>query len=157
MLQWCQSFIFWNLNCKFGSVAYPGHPNKLTELHLWKFKLEILQSQSPCRHPNTSHSAGVISDLGFFFYAFIFEWKNQSLLDIQEKFIRKLGKFQSELNFLFGVYYWFFKVVYQDHLSATVTSLHLGFCSERVAAGLGPSGLIYMFISEKYLKTSEVH
>ena len=36
--------ILWDLNCKFGSVAYPGHHNKLTECYLWRFKLEILQS-----------------------------------------------------------------------------------------------------------------
>ena len=23
---------------RFGSVTYPGHSNKLTELHLWRFK-----------------------------------------------------------------------------------------------------------------------
>ena len=31
--------------------------------------------------------------------------KNQNLLDIQEHFIRKLGKIRSELKLLFGVYY----------------------------------------------------
>ena len=33
-------------------LVYPGHPNKLTDLHLWRFKLEILLSWLPCRHPN---------------------------------------------------------------------------------------------------------
>ena len=43
--------------------AYSGHPNKLTELHLWKFKLEILLSWLPCGHPNkTGHSDEDISD-----------------------------------------------------------------------------------------------
>ena len=31
--------------------------------------------------------------------------KNQNLLDMQEQCIRKLGKIQSELKLLFGVYY----------------------------------------------------
>ena len=39
-VQGCRSFILWNLNCKFGSVAYP---NKLRELHLRRFKLDVLQ------------------------------------------------------------------------------------------------------------------
>ena len=32
---------------EIGSVAYHGHSNKLMELHLWRFKLEILQSWLP--------------------------------------------------------------------------------------------------------------
>ena len=112
--QWCQaqSFILSDLNCKFGSVAYRGHPNKLTELHLWRFKLEILQSQLPHRPPKAWHSDVDISDWGFFniFYAFIFEWKNQNLLDIQEHCICKLGKTRGELKLLFSVYYWFLKL-----------------------------------------------
>ena len=106
--QWHRSFILWDLNCKFGSVAYRGHPNKLTELHLWRFKLEILK-----RPPKTWHSDVYISDLGFlsFFNAFIFlVKKNLNLLDIQEHCICKLGKIQSELKLLFGVYYWFLKL-----------------------------------------------
>jgi len=43
--------------------------------------------------------------------------KNLNLLDIQEQCIRKLGKIQSELKFLSGVYYSFFKVVYWDHVT----------------------------------------
>ena len=38
---------------RFGSVTYCGHPNKLMKLHLWRFKLDILQSQLPYRHPKT--------------------------------------------------------------------------------------------------------
>ena len=52
-----------------------------------------------------------------------------------------LGKIQSELKlFLFGVYYCFLKLY--TRISDTVTSLCIGFHSERAAAGLGPSGLI---------------
>ena len=29
------------MNYKFGSVAYRGHPNKLMKLDLWTFKLKI--------------------------------------------------------------------------------------------------------------------
>ena len=54
-----------------------------------------------------------IFDLGlvFFkcFYVLVRE-KNQNLLDIQEHSIHKLGKIQSELKLLFGVYYWFLKL-----------------------------------------------
>ena len=84
-----------------------------SQLHLWRFKLEILQIWLPCRHPKTWHSDVDISDLGFFFNAFIFESKNKNLLDIQEHCIRKLGKLQSELHLLIGVYYWFLKLYTQ--------------------------------------------
>ena len=109
--QWRWSFILWDLNCKFGLVTYRGHPNKLRKLHLWRFKLEILQSWLPRRHPKTWHWDADISDLGekknslLFFSA-----KNPSLLDIQEHCICKLGKIRSELKLLFGVYYWFLKL-----------------------------------------------
>ena len=94
------------MNCKFGSVAYRGHPNKLTELHLWRFKLEILQSQLHRRPPKTRHSDADISDLGFLFFMLLFfSEKNLNLLDIQEHCLRKLGKIRSELKLLFGVYY----------------------------------------------------
>ena len=47
----------------------------------------------------------------FFFYMLLFfSEKNLNLLDIQEHCIRKLGKIQSELKLLFGVYYCFLKL-----------------------------------------------
>ena len=49
------------------------------------------------------------------------------------------GKIQSELKLVWCLLL-IFKVIYRDHL--TVTSLHMGFHSERAAAGLGPSGLM---------------
>ena len=99
------------LTAKFGSVAYCGHPNKLMELHLWRFKPEILQNCLPRRHRITRHSDADISDLGFLFFMLLFfSEKNQNLLDIQEHCIRKLGKIRSELKLLFGVYYWFLKL-----------------------------------------------
>ena len=97
------------LKCKFGSVAYCGHPTKSQSFIFgdsnWKFC-----SQLPHRHTKTWHSDADISALGFLFYAFIFEWKNLNLLDIQEHCICKLGKTQSELKHLFVVYYWFLKL-----------------------------------------------
>ena len=102
------SFEIWTANL---AVAYHGHPNKLTELHLWRFKLEILPSRFPRRPPKTWHSDADISDLGFFFFMPLFlSEKNQNLLDIQEHSIRKLGKIRSELKLLFDVYYWFIKL-----------------------------------------------
>ena len=54
--------------------------------------------------------------------------------------IRKLRKTRSVPKRLFGCYYWFLK--WSSGISFdTVTSLHMGFHSERAAAGLGPSGL----------------
>ena len=61
------SFEIWTA---YLAVAYQGHPNKLTELHLWRFKLEILQSWLPRRYAKTRHSDADISDLGFFFYKY---------------------------------------------------------------------------------------
>ena len=48
--------------------------------------------------------------LSAFLVAFIFEWKNLNLLDLQEQCIHKLGQIQSELKLLFDVYYWFLKL-----------------------------------------------
>ena len=107
------TFLIWDLNCKFGSIAYRGHPNKLMELHLWRFKLEILQSRLPRRHPKIWHWDADISDLCFIFLFFMLLFlseKNQNLLDIQEHCICKLGEILSELILLFGVYYWFLKL-----------------------------------------------
>ena len=63
--QWHQSFILWDFNCKYGSAAYRWQPNKLMKLHLWRFKLEILQSRLPhrCGH----FWCGIC-------FVFIFEW-----------------------------------------------------------------------------------
>ena len=60
--------------------------------------------------------------------------KKQKLLDIHEHCICKLGKIRRELKLLFGV----FKSCIPGSFD-TVTSLRMGFCRERAAAGLGPS------------------
>ena len=65
--------------------------------------------------------------------------KNQNLLDIQEHGICKLGKIQSELKLLFGVYYWFLKL-YTGIIWHSYFPLD-GIPSKRAEAGLGPSGL----------------
>ena len=82
------------------------------ELQIWlRFKLEILQSQLPCRIPKTWYSDADISDLRFLFFMLLFfSEKNPNLLDKQEHCIRKLGKIWRELKLLFGVYYWFLKL-----------------------------------------------
>ena len=123
-------------NCKSGSVTHCGHPNKLTQLHLWRFKLEILQSQNP----QTWHSDADISDVGFF-YAFIFVWKNKTkkTLGYTRILYSQTGKNTNWAETFVWCLLLIFKVVYQDHL--TVTSLRTGFHSEKAAAGLGPSGL----------------
>ena len=61
----------------------------------------------------------------------------QNLLDIQEQCICKVGEIQRELKLLFDVYYSFLKL----YTKSICISLHMGFCRERAAAGLGPSGL----------------
>ena len=44
-------------------------------------------------------------DFFIIFMLLFFSEKNQNLLDIQAHCIHKLGKIQSELKLLFGVYY----------------------------------------------------
>ena len=88
-----------DLNCKFGSVAYLGHPNKLLEIQIWRFRLESLQSHLPRRHPKNSHSDADIS------WSLFLSEKNQNQLDIYVykktcHCIHKLGKIQRELKFL---------------------------------------------------------
>ena len=74
-------FVFGDSNWKFCKVGYP------------------VGTQNPDIQMD-------ISDVGIFFLMLLFfSAKNQSLLDIQEYCIRKLGKIQSELKLLFGVYY----------------------------------------------------
>ena len=90
------------------------------ELHPLRFELQIWLSWLPCRHPNkTGHSdQDILTGLFIFLVK-----KNQNLFDIQEQCICKLGKIQSELKLLCGVYYFMwcllliFKVVYRDHLT----------------------------------------
>ena len=65
----------WDLKCKFGSVAYYGQPNKLTELHLWRFKLEILQCVGTKKN---WHSDADISDWGYIFLILLFLSKKKS-------------------------------------------------------------------------------
>ena len=59
--------------------------------------------------PNIQIQTFLTWDYYFFMLLFLSE-KNQNLLDIQEHYIRKLGKIRSELKLLFGVYYWFLKL-----------------------------------------------
>ena len=110
-LQWCQSFIFWDLNCKFGSVAYPGHPYILLIFgdSNWKFCCRL-----PCGHPNkTWYSDEDISDFGF--YYFIFEWKknNSKPAGYTRTMYLQTGK-NTKLIWCLSL---IFKVVYQDHFT----------------------------------------
>ena len=113
--QQCRSFIIWNMNCRFGSVAYP---NKLTVS-----SLEIQTENFAVSYPIGTLKPDILMRtlltflFLFCFYAFIWvREKNQSMLNIQEHCIRKLGKIRSELKLLSGIYYWFL-VIYQDHLT----------------------------------------
>ena len=47
----------------------------------------------------------LISDEKKLMLSFLSEKKKKNMLDIQKQCIHKLGKIQSELKFLFGVYY----------------------------------------------------
>ena len=64
-------------------------------------------NQLPCGHPNkTQHSDEGISDSGLLFLMLLFiSEKNQNLLDIQEQYVCKLEKLQSDLELLTGVSY----------------------------------------------------
>ena len=76
-------------------LAMASEPYPLIfELQIWlRFKLEILQSQLPCRHLKTRHSDVYISVLALTFFMLLFlSEKNQNPLDIQEQWINKLGK-----------------------------------------------------------------
>ena len=99
------SFEIWTE--KLCSVAYPGHPNKCTELHLWRFKLEILLSWLLCGHIQIP-DFGIFLNV-FFFGVFFFFF---NLLDIQEQCICKLEKKKKKKVSwnLSGVYYWFLKL-----------------------------------------------
>ena len=87
-------------------MASHGHPNKLTELHLWRFKLEMLKSDTPVgtQKPDIQMQTFLTWDYYFVMLLFLSE-KYQNLFDIQEHCICKLGKIRSELKLLFGVYY----------------------------------------------------
>ena len=80
------SFIVGNSNWKFCKVGYPIGTQKpdIQKQHFWLGEKKLM--------------------------LLFFSEKNQSLLDIQEHCIRKLGKIRSELKLLFGVYYWFLKL-----------------------------------------------
>ena len=95
----------------------------LTELHLWRFTLEILQSRLPCRPSKTWHSDADISDLGIYIKIMLLFFSDflKNLLEIYNLYkntvtvytLHNLGKIRSELKLLFGVltvYYWFLKL-----------------------------------------------
>ena len=105
------------------------------ELHLWSFKLEILQSRLPRRPPkNLTFRCRHFWLWDFFFFMLLFKKKSKPV-GYTRTLYSKLGKIRSKLKLLFGVYYWFL-VVYRDHLTQC-----MGFRSKRAVAGLGPSGL----------------
>ena len=66
------SLILRDSYCKFCQVASLGILTA-TELHLWRFQLEILPRQLPCEHPNKI--CHLNEDIFDFIYAFIFDWK----------------------------------------------------------------------------------
>ena len=76
-----RSFIFGDSNWKFCEVGYPVGPPK-PDIQMRTF---LTWEEEKC------------------FYFLV--KKNQNLLYIQEHSIHKLGKIQSELELLFGVYY----------------------------------------------------
>ena len=94
-----RSFIFEASNRKFCKVGYPVGTQK-PNIQMWTF-------------------------LTWDFFLCFYFWgkKNQSLLDIQEHCIHKLGKIRSELKILFGVYYWFLKL-YTGIIWHSYFSLH---------------------------------
>ena len=111
------SFILWDLKCKFGSVAYCGHPNKHTELHLWRFKLEILHRRLPRRPPKTWHSDVDISDLGFFFLCFYFWVKKSKPVGYTRTLYSQTGKNTKWAETFDSCLLLIFKVVRRDHLT----------------------------------------
>ena len=68
------SFEIWTANL---AQSFTVGTLKLMELHLWRFRLEILQRRLPRMHPKTWHSNVDISDLGNFFLCFYF-WVKKS-------------------------------------------------------------------------------
>ena len=98
----------------------------------WKFL--------PHRHPKLWHSDVAISDWGLFFSMLLFlSEKIKTCWICKNTVFAQTGKNIKWAETSVWCLLWIFKVVYQDHL--TVTSLCMGFCSKRAAAGLGPSGL----------------
>ena len=113
------------------------------ELHLWRFKLKILQSWLPAD----------ISDLGFFFLMLLFlSEKKSKPVGYTRTLHLQTGKIQSELKLWFDV---LTEKVCGLGSFDTVTSLRMGFCSKRAAAGLGPSGLSTVNLMKKREKRTK--
>ena len=96
----------------------------------WKFC-----SRLPCRHPKTWLSEKKRKNCFYF-------WVNKIKTCWIHKNTANWGKYEVSWNFLYGVYYRLFKVVYWDHLTQLLPFAK-GFCNERAVAGLGPSGLTF--------------
>ena len=100
-----RSFVLWDLNSKFGSVAYRGHPNKLTELH-WSFNRgHFCKVGTP--KPDIQMQIFLTWDL------FIFMWKKIKTcccICYTRTLCSQLEKIRSEPKLLLGVYYWFLKL-----------------------------------------------
>ena len=115
-----QSSIFGDSNWKFYKVSYPVGTQK----------------------PDTQMRTFLTWVFFYFFYAFIFEWKKSKPAGYTRTLYSQTGKntkWAETLVWCLLLIFNVVKLVYQDHLK--VTSLHMGFHSERAVAGLGPSGL----------------
>ena len=145
----CQSFILQNLNCKFCTVVYPGHPNKLTELCLWRSWLSS-------GHPNqTWDSDEEISDYGFkkkkiafnFIFKFYFWVENPTTCWTYTKTMYlQIGENTKWAKTCIWCLLLTFNVVYWDIWNSEFCLIcQMGFRWERAAAGLGPSGLYILW------------
>ena len=106
-----RSFIFWDSNWKFCKV-----PQNLT-FRCGYFWLGIY----------------------LFFMHLFFAWKKSKPVGYTRTLYSQTGENMKWAETFVWCLLLIFKVVYQDHL--TVTSLCVGLCSKRAAAGLGPRGL----------------
>ena len=132
------AYILWDLNCKFGSLAYHGHTNKLMELYLWRFKLEVSYPVDP-QKPDIQMRT-FLTFFFFFFFLLFFSEKNKKPIRYTRTPYSQIGKNTKWAETFVWCLLLIFKVAYRGSFD-TVTSLHKGFRSERAAVGLGPSGL----------------
>ena len=110
------SLIFVHSNCKFCKVGYPvGTPKPDIQMRIFL-------------------------TWDFFFNAFIFSWKKSKPVGYTRTLYSQTGKNTKCAETFVWCLLLIFKVVYRDHLTQLLTSLRMGFHSER-AAGLRPSGL----------------
>ena len=108
------------LNCKFGSVTYHGHPNKLTELHLWRRKFCKVGYPKGTQKPDIQMQTQTFLTWDFLnSFCMLLFWseKKSKPAGYTRTLYSQTGKNMKWAETFVCCWLLIFEVVYQDHLT----------------------------------------